>query len=473
MAWTEILPGRHQRALGGIEMGMSSVLSAAHPREPLRIQAWADFTTPHSSDDIVTAFRGAWQALRLLKSPDIATTIAGGHKHYEVPNAQDLQSWLQETFTIAATGTSVDAAIREAHNHFNQLPLCQLIPRKTKDESFEGSILMLISHWRTEASGVYMMINQLLDYAVDILAGTATRTALATHAAGSEVQLLTPILDDILMPDTESTPEAKSRVEKYFADHYTYLPSIDFPITGDTSAPPTNNKAYQRVYTAASTSTIIKACKTNSISVTAAVHSAYIGAVWQIVDPANRSRSYASMMPAQVRKRLPASSPHHNNGCWDAARGLMLHIPNGKDFLTRARMLKSQYALADSEQWLHEDIREVAVQTLRGPLAGVEAQPQSMPWFTSFGVLDRDVIMSEHGALKVENVSAWADNVGPGIVMTVWTFVGQLNVQISWNLAYHTEEQVMRVLSLVDEELSKGLGIRIEVEEIRGKDSLY
>ena len=466
-----------QRPLGGIETGMSSVLAAANPREPLRIQAWADFTAPYTQDEVTTAFRGAWQALRLLKSPDIAATIEDGKKCYKVPTAQDLLLWLDETFTIAEQGTSPDEAIRNAHEKFDPLSLCQVLPQSTDDNTFKGSVLLLISHWRTEASGAYMMINQLFDYALDILEGTSTRLALQTHASGSEVDLLTPVLDDILMPNKESTPEAKERIEKHFAEYYEHLPSIDFPITGDISAPATNDMAYQRVYTSSSTTAIVRACKSASVSVTAAIHAAYIGSVWKIVDPAHRSRSYASLMPAQVRTRLPPASPHRHNGCWDAARGLMLHVPSGLDFVERAQMLRSQYALADSPQWLHEDIREVAVQMLKGPPSYLDPQPASMPWFTSFGVLDRDkesgVIVPEHGGMKIDNVSAWADNVGPGIVMTVWTFRGRLNVQVSWNLAFHTEEQVGGLMDLVDEELTGGLGIELKVEEVRGKGCLY
>lgn len=452
---------------------MSSLLATANPREPLRIQAWADFTAPYPSSKVATALRGAWQALRLLRSPDTATIVKDGHKYYKVPTAQELQLWLEESFIVAETGTSVDTAIRNAHERFDPIPLCHLLPQPTNDGTFRGSILMLISHWRTEASGVYMMINQMFDYAIDLLEGTATRSALETHASGSEVQLLTPLLDDILMPNKVSTPEAKARMEKHFEDYYDHLPSLDFPITGDFSAAPTNDKAYLRVHTTTSTSDLVKRCRSNSVSVTAAIHSAYIGAVRQIVDPDKRNRPYALMMPAQVRTRLPASSPHRENGCWDASRGLMLHVPSGKDFLTRARILKAQYALADSEQWLHEDIREFTVQALNRPPAYLESQQPNMPYFSNLGVLDRDIIVPEHGKLNIDHVSAWADNLGPGIVMTVWMFRGRLNVQVSWNLAYHTEEQVNRVMELVGEELAGGLGVTVEVEEIRGKDRLY
>lgn len=57
--------------------------------------------------------------------------------------------------------------------------------------------------------------------------------------------------------------------------------------------------------------------------------------------------------------------------------------------------------------------------------------------------------------------------------MTVWTFREKLNVQVLWNLAYHTEEQVGRMMQLVDEELARGLGVKVEVEEVRGRDRLY
>jgi hypothetical protein len=471
MSWNETTPGLYQRPLGVTEKVMVSVIATERPisREPFRIHSVADFTAPNPSDKVAQAFKDAWKALRLIKSPDIATTFGDGYKHYKVPSSQELEAWLNQTFTVAQTGTPVHTAIRDMQLRLEWLPVCYILPQPTQDGTFKGSIILFISHWRTEASGSLKIINQLFDYASDLLNGTSTREALSNHTLGSEIHLLTPALEDILMPNQQSTPEAKIRIETHFADYYSKLPSIDFPIPGSFSAVPSYVKLNQRIYIPASTSSLVSACKAKGITVTSAVHAAYIGVAWHVAEPSKRNRPFACLMPAQVRKRLPASSPFREQGCWNAAQMLMLTAPAGQDFLTRARGLRQQYRLADQETWLHEDMREVSERTME-LFANMPPGIVALPYLTSFGVLDGDVIVPEHRGMKVENVTVWADSTGPGFVLGLWTFRGRLNLQISWNAAFHGDGQIQELMDMIDRILAVELGVEMGIEEVREGD---
>ena len=471
MSWNETAPGFYQRPLGGTEKITLSAIAAERPssREPIQIHCIADFAAPNPSDKVAQAFKDAWRALRLLKSPDIATTFGDGYKCYKVPSSQELDAWLNTTFTVAQTGTPVQTAIRVMQLRLEWLPVCYILPQPTQGGSFKGSIILFISHWRTEASGAFKIINQLFDYASDLLNGTSTREALSNHTLGSEIHLLTPALEDILMPNQQSIPEAKTRVEKHFAEYNSKLPSVDFPIQGSLSAVPSYVKLNQRIYSPASTSTLVRACKAKGITVTSAVHSAYLGVVWRVAELGKRNRSYASVMPAQVRKRLPTSSPLREQGCWSAAQMLMLTAPAGQDFLTRARGLRQQYGLADQKTWLYEDMREVSEQIVKDS-ANMPSEPLALPYFTSIGLLDGDVIVPEHRGMKIENVTVWADPTGPGIVLGLWTFRGRLNIQISWNVAFHGDDQIQEVMDMIDKMLAVELKVEIGIEEVRGAE---
>lgn len=473
LEWIQTSHGSHERPLGVAEIGMSSMVASVTDREPLRIQAWAEFTSTsaRSSEDICSACRTAWKALRVLRSPDIATTFDSSKKFYKVPDAADLERWADETFTIEKTGSSVDTVIAKSHEVANPMPLAYIIPEeRSEGEPFSGILLMLISHWRTEASGAYKMLSQIFDYALDILKDGKTVEKLRDHIPGQEVSLLTPTAEDIW--NTETTANAKERVAAHFKNYYAHLPSIDYAATGELSAMPSNDGAYQRVYNAETTTEIVRACKGLSLSVTSAIHSAFVGVMYRISSVNKQSHSYASLMPAQVRKRLPVSSPYRENGCWDAARPLMLALPSGLDFKGRAQSLSQQYSLANSEHWLREDLHEI-YEHLNTPPPGTPPIPQSMGWFTSFGVLDNGVIEPDHGEFSIHRVAAWADNVGPGIVLTAWTFKDQMNIQISWNFAYHTSEQINQTLDLIDEEFRHELGVTIAIDETRGVNRLY
>jgi hypothetical protein len=469
MSWNETTPGLYQRPLGTVEKIMVSVIAAEQPipREPLQIHCIADFTAPNPSDKVAHAFKDAWKALRLLKSPDIATTFGDGYKYYKVPSSQELEAWLNETFTVAQTGMPAQTAVRDMHLHPEWLPVCYILLHPTQDGTSKGSIILFISHWRTEAAGSFKIINQLFDYASDLLNGASTREALSNHTPGSEIHLLTPALEDILMPNQQSTPKAKTRVETHFADYCSKFPTIDFPMQGSLSAVPSYVKLNQRTYTPASTSSLVSACKAKGITVTSAVHSAYLGVVWHVAEPSKRNRSYACMMPAEVRKRLPTSSPFRQQGCWNAAQLLLITAPAGQDFLTRARGLRQQYGLADQETWLHEDMREVSEQTMEH-FANMPPEPVAGAHFTSLGVLDGDVIVPEHRGMKIEHVTAWADSTGPGVVLRLWTFRGRLNIQIAWNVAFHGNGQIQEAMDMIDRMLAVELGVEMGTEEVTG-----
>jgi hypothetical protein len=464
MSWTETSPGHYQRPLGGAENGMIIAITVERQlvREPIRIHAFADFTLEEGdSNDVIAAFRDAWKALRLLKSPDIATTYADGHTHYKVPSAEELDSWVQETFRVAPYDTSVQAVVKAMQLRQEMLPVFYLVPQST-EVGFKGSVILFISHWRTEAAGAFKLLSHAFDYASEILSGSSTREALRQHTPGSEAGRLNPTLEDILMPNKSTSTESNARIQRILADYDSRLPPLDFPMQGDPSAVPSSVKLNLRRYKETTTSDLVKACKAKGISVTSAVHSAYLEAVWQLADDDKKSRNYASMMPAQVRTRLPQTSPYRNQGAWNASQMLMLSTAVGQNFLTRALDLKRQYAVADQQTWLYEDTREMSEQLRTHPLA-LEA---SMPWFTSHGVLDREMIPPNHGRLKIDKVMVFADPVlGPGIVLGVWTFRGKMTVEVHWNTAFYSDSVMQSTLDIIDKTLSAELEMEIEIEE--------
>ncbi|KEF51655.1 uncharacterized protein A1O9_12290 [Exophiala aquamarina CBS 119918] len=463
MSWTEITPGRYQRPLGGAENGMIAAITGERQlvREPIRIHAFADFMLEEEDPaDVIAAFRDAWKALRLLKSPDIATTYGDGHSHYKVPSVEELERWLQQTFRVAQGGISAQVVVKEMQSLQEMLPVFYIVPQHS-EAGFKASVILFISHWRTEAAGAFKMISHVLGYASDILSGTSTREALSRHLPGSEARLLNPTLEDIMMPNKSTTPESKSRIQQLLEDYDSKLPPLDFPMQRDPSTIPSSVKLKLRRYKETTTSSLVNACKARGISVTAAVHSAYLEAVWQLADNDKKSRNYASMMPAQVRTRLPPTSRYRDQGAWNASQMLMMSALAGQDFLTRALDLKRQYAIASQQTWLYEDMREMSEQLGAHPLA-LEA---SMPWFTSHGVLDQEMIPQSYGKLKVESILVFADPVlGPGIVLGVWTFRGKMTVEVHWNTAFYRDDIMQSTLDIIDQTLSTELGLNMEIE---------
>lgn len=465
MTWAETAPGLFQRPLGGTEIGMLAVFPGDQPpaREYIKIHCVVDFTSASPTSQVVPALRDAWKALRILQSPDIATSFGNGQKSYKVAEVKELEEWLQRTFTVADDNTSVNTAVRDMQLRPSFLPVLSVLPGKTVDETFKGSLILYISHWRTEAAGAFKMIDQLFNYTEDLLTGDATRQALDNFVPGSEIHLLTPTLDDILMPNKEPSSEAKARVAEDFANFYSKLPSIDFPMQGELASTPSYLKVNQRTYTPAATSCLVSACKAQQISVTSSIHSAFLSAVWELADDDKKKMNYASIMPAQVRTRLPLSSPYREQGCWDSARMLLLTASPGQDMLTRARTLKQQYSRTAGDSWMYDDIRQIPVQMMSPP-PGIPQTPASFPWFTSIGVLDGEVIKPDHGGIKVSHLTFWADSMSPGIVLRLWTFRKRLSIQIQWNAAFHSDEIIQKTMDIIDRVLDEQLGAKMDIE---------
>ncbi|KAK5086891.1 hypothetical protein LTR05_004061 [Lithohypha guttulata] len=452
MAWIESSPGIWGRPLALTEIGMIAPLASLLPSNPA-----------YPATQVVSALRSAWKALRLLRSPDIATTFKDGQKIYSVTNSEDLEKWLEDTFTLKDITTSLKDAVRDEQLKATLLPTLALLPETATESNFIGSVILFISHWRTEAAGVFKMLDQIFDYAEDLLTGSSTAAALETHVLGSEANLLTPALDDIFMSGKRPSDEAKACVTQDFSNYYANFPPLDYPMQREPTASPSYLKVNQRTYTVSSTSTLVASCKANNVTITAAVHAAYLGAVWQLASPESEKRSYASIMPAQLRTRLPKSSPYREQGCWDSARMLLLTAPPDQDFLTRAQNLKTQYARANTDEWLYDDIGQIPIQ-MGLPPASDYPLPISMPYFTSIGVLDNEVIVPDHGGFQVNYLTFWADSTMPGIVLRLWTFKKRLNVQIQWNAAYHSDASIQRTLDIIEEILKQELGMTVDVE---------
>ncbi|KAL6248479.1 hypothetical protein RBB50_004734 [Rhinocladiella similis] len=557
MAWTESTgtPGIFKRPLSISEEGMVSAVEAFRPspRELIRINAFAEFTTRQPAQKVISAFRTAWKALRLLKSPDIATIFEDGYKVYQVPSPSELDAWVERTFIAsAAPGTTVQSAVRAMQQRIELLPVCQLIPHPGTSTStsislddtgatgptFKGTIILFISHWRTEAAGAFKILNHVFSFAADLLLNEETSTTaarLSAYRSGDEWRLLTPAIEDILMPadvttQQPTTPESKARVAAHFDKYYSSLPSVGFPMSthngestataaaaaaaAATSAPFGPVKEIRHMYSVPATKAFHASCKSHGISITAAIHSAYIGAVYSAArasSPApqegedasherkwNRNRKYACLMPAQVRTRLPRSSPYRDQGCWSSAQMLMIVVPSGQeqgqDFLNRARDLRGQYTLADKKEWMYADARETSEQvSMLGSRTPPPGQPVSMAYFTGLGVLDGEMITSEYGhergededvgtggegvdeksespQIRISDLDFFADPLAPGIVLRVWTFQSRLNIHVVWNGAYHDDEQIRDVMRSIDETLTKDLGVdmlteRVAVEE--------
>ncbi|PWN33432.1 uncharacterized protein FA14DRAFT_190581 [Meira miltonrushii] len=484
------------RELGDTEYPMVMAIGgdeASKPgkrRENLLIHAIAQFTTATISVEVLsTQFKSAWTALRLLHSPDIATEFEGKNKIYRSPaNTTELQTWLDRTFEVIDIGDeqgseSVRQAtarkIKERQEQIELLPTCTVILHQKGSQVVEGAVILFISHWRIEAGGALALIDRLVDMTVQLVRdGEDCVYAKALKKFtydGSEVDKLTPTVEDALMPkDTQSSSASKERVARRLKEMSDKMSNnLHVAITSDgANADKSPYKINERVYSASFTSTLAKKCKNANVSVTSAIHAAYLCALYTEATDKQEKVTYASIMPAQVRTRInDGKSLLRQQGCWNAALMLFLAldlvpIQDGVlDLISVARALKQQYQIATGRDWLYEDARQTSVQLIEFFTQTIGNAPTNK----TARVLDKEVINKQHGDekanLQINKISAWADSIASGMVMRVWTFDGRLNIQLSSNQAWHSEEQIERLLDRTEEELKKAFDFVVRAEE--------
>jgi hypothetical protein len=490
---------RLSRPLGVTEVPMVQAISAPRPtpREPVRIHSFVEFTSKHTQARVVTALEISWLHNRLSISPEIATEYHEMQTTYIVAQSSaELDSWKQRTLKVHDGKQTVHEVVREEQQRFEPLPSLHLIPTTTASEDededeghpikFRGTLLFLISHWRTEASGAYMILNSLLHTMDDILNHDDPNTSpasisLRNRSQGDEAALLIPAPEDMAQPEP-TPPAAAARVKARYEAHKPRRPCIEVPmrtISATTTSGPTH--ALREVLTTESTTALADACRSVGVTVTSAIHAAYILTIWSLHPAKNRNRWYASMMPVQIRTQMP--DPRiRANGCWNAAQMILLSSPpplslqqeqqhKTLDFVGRARDLRAQYGVASAPSWLGQEFREESEQ-MKGLFTGAPEGPAAEPWFTSLGALEKGLLTSDGrypgGNVRVEsNVSAWGDPVGPGVVLTVWSWRGRCVLQGTWNGAFHDREVVERILGGARKEVLAGLGVDLEVERVQ------
>lgn len=485
----------YTRLLGGSELPGALAISnpGKDPREPVRIHIFAHLTSSKPPTLFISSLRQAWLALRLLHEPDIATTFSSVEhtKTYSIPDESETEAWLTRTFLVASENETVEGIVRAEQSRTELLPVIHIIPDANSSDQpgFSGTILLLASHWRTEASGIYMILNTLLTLAAaglqaDDAERSSTAQALTAHTSGDEVKLLTPPSEAMVQPDPASSPSVAERVATAFRNLESRLPCIEIPIKPNPGSSPGPVGVVRRIYSTTATDTLLARSRNAGVTVTAALHAAYIGAIYPL-NPLNDGRWYASMMPAQIRTRLQtnldtttdvaaATARWRTQGCWNAAQTLLVSAPPNVSLMERAEALKACYdAATKRNEWLSEEFREWNTQM--GAFHATAGMPSSaVPWFTSLGVLERGLLREEFGEgdvgaegaiIRVDDVHGWADPMGLGCVLTMWTWRGRLNVQISWNMAFHERETFDGILDGMEEAVQKELGVAMEEYE--------
>jgi hypothetical protein len=453
MAWEETSPGRYSRPIGENETFIKLVSDPGHPlgREHWAINSTATIAPQGEliPSRLASQLRRAWGHLR-FHHPSLAAYVAEDNKNllYDVPSQEEVAKWVTKTFKVAQEESSSDEVIAKLKPSSDATLI--YIPKSNE-------LLGHTAHWRTDGIGVTLLLDGLLQLAVE--------SDLADPAFlpwGEELKRLAPAVEDAA--NIPLTPNEQQSVlgKQYLSTFGLAAGAVGIPYIGETSTLPQGTHSARRTLDSEITNSIVEKCKAQGLSVTSAVHASVAAANWSFAAEERKHDHYTSTVRFSLRSYLPSpySGPDYAAGLYTT--GWMEKVDANETWLDHAKHYNKIYHKGLSRDYI--DAHRVYANALGDMLRHLppDLPIQSDVDISSIGVAET-LIKRSYGsgdlAMDVVAVSVGVEILTRQAVCFVWTFRDQLNFNVVYNEAYHEKEQMQGFLKAVEESLITGLSI--------------
>ncbi|CAD6584903.1 MAG: hypothetical protein ASARMPREDX12_001784 [Alectoria sarmentosa] len=440
MSWKETFPGQFERPLDSIELFFKSIgeTGATYNREHGAVRAYAKFSHHHlSANAAEAALKHAWKALRYLQ-PQIAASRQGSSIHHHVSQNAALESWMAETFLVESVLT-IDELLASPRR--SSLPTLYYLSKTSE-------VLFCSSNWRIDAIGATSLINLLFKSLAEPL----------PLSFGDEWKNLSPGRDEAATFPRDISQDDDDTATSLLIEYTTNLPSLGLPIQLVNEISGAASRIESRLSPATTTS-IVDACRKNSITVTIAVHAAMVVALQELSSDTSSAEKYTSWGTFNYR---PFVSPSYTSPAAHPVTVMLCRLPvsfTTSNFRENALELKSFYTQlqnpftsASLHAMLKPYTRKCTAMTNQ-PLPRGMPQPTE-PLVESVGILDQ-CLDGKYGEGAVEITDFWLGEV----VLTrqpsfyIWTWRGKLTFSMCYNDQFYTKrfmtsftERVVRVL---------------------------
>jgi hypothetical protein len=453
MAWKETSPGRFSRPLGENEIFIKLVSDPGHPlgREHWAINSTATIAPQGelTPSRFVSQLRHAWEHLR-FHHPSLAAYVAEDNKNllYDVPSPEEVTKWVTKTFMVAQQESSSAEVIAKLKPSSDATLI--YIPKSNE-------LLGHTAHWRTDGIGVTLLLDGLLQLAVEFNLANS-----ASLPWGEEPKRLAPAIEDAAnIPLTPS--EKQSALGKHYLSTFGLAAgAVGIPHIGEVSTLPQGTYSATRTIDAEITNSIVEKCKAQGLSVTSAVHASVAAANWKLATEERKNEHYTSTVRFSLRPYLPSpySGPGYAAGLYTT--GWMEKVNANGTWLDHAKHYNDIYHKGLSRDYIDAH-REYAI-ALGDMLRNLppDLPVQSDVDISSIGVAEM-LIKRSYGsgdlAIDVVAVSVGVEILTRQAVCFVWTFRDQLNFSVVYNEAYHEKEQMQEFVKTVETSLKTGLSI--------------
>ena len=451
MPWSQIAPGKLQRAIGENETFIKLIGDQGHPqgREHWAINCTASFTPSPSlaKEDLPSLFLQAWKTLR-FHHPSIAVHVVDDRTlEYRVPDQAALNDWAIETFHVIEDKTANDLI-----SAFKPGPYATLTYLTKSNE-----ILCHTAHWRTDGVGLLLLIDAFFDL--------VTRPSLPdadTLDWGQEVTRLAPAVEDALnMPSTPSD-DIKALGQKSVETFYQAAGAVGITYRGEATTLPSGTHSSRLVFSPSETNSIISQCKARAFSVTSAVHASLAATNYAFASPENKGKHYTSTIRFTLRSLLPKPHPTPAYASGLYTTGWMKAVPALASWDDNAKAYNDEYRKGLSKEFI-ESHRQYALglgDLIRNMPQG--GDPPSDVDISSIGIAEKLIGRVKGTAdrgLEVQNLSLGVEILTRQCVCFVWTFRDQLTLSLVYNKSFHEENDAATFLKTLKEIMLKELAV--------------
>lgn len=447
MAWTETRPGHWQRPIGENEAMIKMIGDGGRKfeKDMWSISVTASFVAHIESKPLSQALRDGWKTLRFCH-PSIATTAGEDILEYHTPNPLELEQWADESFVHVDKDISPDDVI------------AGLTPRRFATLYYlreHASVLLNLSHWRTDGIGALHLLNAYFQAVLESLPKNPLELPW-----GEEAARLVPSIEEALNLPRAPSPITGRAAKQYLDTLANNKGALETPYKSGIQIVPKGTRGARLRFSQDTTTELETACHRLDIHLEAAVHAAVAATAYSIANLTSRHKHHSSTMRHSIRPHLPTPYDGEAGAAGLYTAGYIVKVPASQSWLENAKQYDAEYSRGATPGLLLSR-RQYAL-TMKDILKNM-SPPDTPPsgldisYIPSAETLVKPVHANAKGTIELRDIGIGVDVVSRHLYVFTWVFNGQLEFRLVYNEAFYDETLVESILALVEKHLVSNL----------------
>ena len=443
MAWAETRPGRWQRPIGENEAMIKMIGEGGRKfeKDVWSISVTASFVADTNAKSLSQALVDGWKTLRFYH-PSIATTACEDILEYCTPSPLELAQWADETFVV------IDNEIRPDD------VIARLTPRRFATLFFlkgQGSVVLNLSHWRTDGIGAFQLLDAYFQAVIDSLSEEPLELPW-----GKEGARLVPSIEEALKLPRALSPEVERAAKRYLDTLEHNIGALETPYASGTGITPKGTRGTRLCFSQKKTTDLETECHRLNIHLEAAVHAAVTATAYSIADQTSRYKHHSSTMRHSIRPHLPTPYDGEAGAAGLYTAGYIIKVPASQSWLENAKQYEAEYSRGVTPDLLLSR-RQYALHMKRVlenmPPSDTPPSGLDISYIPNAQTLVKPVHQNATGAIKLRDIGIGVDVLSRHLYVFMWIFNDQLEFKLVYNEAFYENALVQNILTLVETHL--------------------